>query len=164
MRQFILSILLCLSVSIGWSQHDLAEETNQNDAYYIRTLERKIEFMADSMHKLERSLSIVKSNKTYVKSLELENKNLLDSIYRLQYELTASKRIMLTEHLRKKAWIKVVAAETVIVGGVILAAATGLIVPVAMGVAAFELCLLVEGNYRLNTRQLRKMKKENPEN
>jgi hypothetical protein len=86
-----------------------------------------------------------------------------DSIDRLQHGLTISKRIMLTEHIRKKAWIKVVAAETVLVGGVILAIATGLIVPVAMGVAAFELCLLVEGNYRLNTRQLRKLKKENPE-
>jgi hypothetical protein len=132
MRQFILSIFLCLSVSIGWSQHDLAEETNQNDAYYIRTLERKVELMSDS-------------------------------IDRLQHGLTISKRIMLTEHIRKKAWIKVVAAETVLVGGVILAIATGLIVPVAMGVAAVELCLLVEGNYRLNTRQLRKLKKENPE-
>jgi len=132
MRQFILSIFLCLSVSIGWSQHDLAEETNQNDAYYIRTLERKVELMSDSIN-------------------------------RLQHGLTISKRIMLTEHIRKKAWIKVVAAETVLVGGVILAIATGLIVPVAMGVAAVELCLLVEGNYRLNTRQLRKLKKENPE-
>jgi len=132
MRQFILSIFLCLSVSIGWSQHDLAEETNQNDAYYIRTRERKVELMSDS-------------------------------IDRLQHGLTISKRIMLTEHIRKKAWIKVVAAETVLVGGVILAIATGLIVPVAMGVAAVELCLLVEGNYRLNTRQLRKLKKENPE-
>jgi hypothetical protein len=132
MRQFILSIFLCLSVSIGWSQHDLAEETNQNNAYYIRTLERKVELMSDS-------------------------------IDRLQHGLTISKRIMLTEHIRKKAWIKVVAAETVLVGGVILAIATGLIVPVAMGVAAFELCLILEGNYRLNTRQLRKMKKENPE-
>lgn len=70
---------------------------------------------------------------------------------------------MLTEYTRKKAWVKVVAAETVLVGGVILAIATGLIVPVAMGVAAVELCLLIEGNYRLNTRQLRKLKKENPE-
>jgi hypothetical protein len=132
MRQFILSIFLCLSVSTGWSQHDLAEETNQNDAYYIRTLERKVELMSDS-------------------------------IDRLQHGLTISKRIMLTEYTRKKAWVKVVAAETVLVGGVILAIATGLIVPVAMGVAAVELCLLIEGNYRLNTRQLRKLKKENPE-
>ena len=70
---------------------------------------------------------------------------------------------MLTEYTRKKAWIKVAVAETALIGGVILAVSTGLIVPVAMGVAAIELCLLIEGNYRLNTRQLRKMKKENPE-
>ena len=78
----------------------------------------------------------------------------------LEYKLDMAKTVMLKEHLRKKTWIKVVIGETVLVTGVVIGIVTGAFIPVLMGVAAIELYLLVEGNYRLNIKTLMKHRRE----
>ena len=100
----------------------------------------------------------------YSQLLERKAELMADSMYNLEKKLTTSKIIMLKENVKKKMWIKVLVAETVVVAGVILVATTGLLVPVCMGVIAIETFLLVEGNYRLNLKKIKKLRRESPEN
>jgi len=56
-------------------------------------------------------------------------------------------QVMLREHYRKRAWVKTTIGETVLVAGVIGAFITGAWVPIGMGVAVFEIFLMIEGKY-----------------
>jgi hypothetical protein len=91
---------------------------------------------------------------------ECETLSLQDSITELSSEAKRAKIVMLKENLSKKAWIKVLVGETVLVSAVVLSIVTGAWVPIMMGAAAVEIYLLVEGNYRLNTRKLKRMRRE----
>ena len=131
-RFAVISALLfqfCSSSALGQTQ---LRESNQDDRYYSKVLERKVELMTDSMHLLE-------------------------------WKLDRTKIVMLSENVKKKAWIKLIVAESAIVAGVILVVTTGALVPVLMGVLAVEMYLIIEGNYRLNIRKLKKIRRESPE-
>lgn len=56
-------------------------------------------------------------------------------------------QVMLREHYKKRAWIKATVGETVLVAGAVGAFITGAWVPIGMGVAVFELFLILEGKY-----------------
>ncbi len=99
----------------------------------------------------------------YAQLLERKAELMSDSMLVLERNLKTAKIVMLSQSVKRKAWIKVLAAETAVVAGVILVATTGALVPVCMGVLAFEIALLLEGNYRLNTRNLKKIRREQPE-
>ena len=92
-------------------------------------------------------------NDLYVRDLEYYN-----SV--LERKLNIAKVIMLKENLRKKAWIKVVIGETVLVAGVTVGLITGAWVPVLMTVGVIEFYLLIEGKYRLNIKKLKMLRRE----
>ncbi len=186
--RFFLLILFILVYHNGATQYN-QPESNQNNDYYIKVLERKIKFMHDSIGKLQKivnekqevidplseefetlkdTVSKYQNDANvskrvlirYIKSLEVQNELLEDSLYVTTKDLSTAKRIMLTEHIEKKAWIKVSIGAIVLIAGTALAASTGLWIPVFMGVAAIELFLLVEGSYRLNIHQLKELEKK----
>lgn len=110
---------------------------------------------------------IYAQNDLYVRDLEyynsvLERKCVLqnDSMHNLERKLNIAKVIMLKENLRKKAWIKVVIGETVLVAGVTVGLITGAWVPVLMTVGVIEFYLLIEGKYRLNIKKLKMLRRE----
>jgi hypothetical protein len=186
-RIFLL-IFFILIYHDGTTQYN-EPESNQNNVYYIKVLERKIKFMTDSINKLQRTVNQKEniidplSEETeslkdtidkyqndvnvskrvllrYIKSLEIQNELLEDSLYVTTKDLSTAKRIMLTENVEKKAWIKVSVGAIVLIAGTALAVSTGLWIPVFMGVAAIELFLLVEGSYRLNIHELKELEKK----
>ena len=63
---------------------------------------------------------------------------------------------MLKQNEKRKIWMKIAASELVVAGGIVLSVATGLWVPVFMGVVVVEMGLITEGKYRLNLRDLKK--------
>ena len=65
---------------------------------------------------------------------------------------------MLKEMVHKKTWTKIAVGEAAIVVGGILVAVSGAWVPVLMGVAAVELFLILEGQYRLNSHDMKRKK------
>ena len=91
----------------------------------------------------------------YVRVLERKVELQNDSMHRLERNLSTAKVIMLKEHLKKKAWIKVAIGETVLIGGVALAIITGAWVPALMATGLIEIYLLIEGKYRLNIKKLK---------
>jgi hypothetical protein len=95
-------------------------------------------------------------NDEYVRTLEDKVHQQQLTIDSLDYYLQLSKIVMLKQNEKRKIWIKIAASELVIAGGVVLSVATGLWVPVFMGVAVVEMGLITEGKYRLNLRDLKK--------
>ncbi len=83
-----------------------------------------------------------------------------DSMHTLEWKLQRTKVVMLKEHLRKKAWVKVAIGETALIAGAVVGVLTGAWIPAAMAVGLVEIFLLVEGKYRLNIKQLKIIRRE----
>jgi hypothetical protein len=71
----------------------------------------------------------------------------LDTLVELHTRSRLSSRLMLKEHYRKRAWIKVCVGETILVAGAIGIFVTGAWVPIGMAVATIEIFLILEGKY-----------------
>lgn len=95
-------------------------------------------------------------NDEYVRTLEDKVHQQQLTIDSLDYYLQLSKIVMLKQNEKRKIWMKIAASELVIASGVVLSVATGLWVPVFMGVVVVEMGLITEGKYRLNLRDLKK--------
>ena len=118
------------------------------------------------MSQIRGQIQLVESkqdDRYYSQLLERKVELINDSMHTLERNLKRTKIVMLKEKVEKKAWIKVLAAETAIVAGVVLVVTTGALIPVCMGVLLFETYLLVEGKYRLNIKKLKKIRREQPE-
>jgi hypothetical protein len=94
----------------------------------------------------------------YISVLERKTDLQMDSIHTLEFTLKRSKRIMLKEMVHRKTWIKIAVGEAAIITGGILIIASGAWVPVIMGVTAVELFLILEGQYRLNSHDMKRKK------
>jgi hypothetical protein len=92
----------------------------------------------------------------YVKSLEEKIHDQKLTIDSLDYYLQLGKIVMLKQNEKKKIWMKVAGSQLVLAGGVVLSIATGLWVPVFMGVFVIEMGIITEGKYRLNLKELKK--------
>ena len=92
----------------------------------------------------------------YVKSLEEKIHDQKLTIDSLDYYLQLGKIVMLKQNEKKKIWMKIAGSQLVIAGGVVLSIATGLWVPVFMGVFVIEMGIITEGKYRLNLKELKK--------
>ena len=95
-------------------------------------------------------------NDDYVRSLEKKIYQQELTIDSMDYYLQLSKIVMLKQNEKRKIWMKIAASELVVAGGIVLSVATGLWVPVFMGVVVVEMGLITEGKYRLNLRDLKK--------
>ena len=95
-------------------------------------------------------------NDDYVRSLEKKIHQQELTIDSMDYYLQLSKIVMLKQNEKRKIWMKIAASELVFAGGIVLSVATGLWVPVFMGVVVVEMGLITEGKYRLNLRDLKK--------
>jgi len=95
-------------------------------------------------------------NDDYVRSLEKKIYQQELTIDSMDYYLQLSKIVMLKQNEKRKIWMKIAASELVFAGGIVLSVATGLWVPVFMGVVVVEMGLITEGKYRLNLRDLKK--------
>ena len=94
----------------------------------------------------------------YISVLERKTEIQMDSMYTLDFNLKRAKRVMLKEMVHRKTWIKIAVGEAAIIVGGILVAVSGAWVPVIMGVAAVELFLILEGQYRLNSHDMKRKK------
>lgn len=94
----------------------------------------------------------------YVSVLERKAEIQTDSIYTLNFSVKRSKRAMLKEMVHRKTWVKIAVGEAAIIVGGVLVVVSGAWVPVIMGVAAVELFLILEGQYRLNSRDMKRKK------
>lgn len=94
----------------------------------------------------------------YISVLERKTDLQMDSIHTLEFTLKRSKRVMLKEMVHRKMWIKIAVGEAAIIAGGILIVTSGAWVPVIMGVAAVELFLILEGQYRLNSHDMKRKK------
>ena len=94
----------------------------------------------------------------YISVLERKTEIQMDSMYTLDFNLKRAKRVMLKEMVHRKTWIKIAVGEAAIIVGGVLVAVSGAWVPVIMGVAAVELFLILEGQYRLNSHDMKRKK------
>lgn len=94
----------------------------------------------------------------YISVLERKAEIQTDSVYTLNVQLKRSKRVMLKEMVHKKTWTKIAVGEAAIIVGGVLVAISGAWVPVIMGVAVVELFLILEGQYRLNSHDMKRKK------
>lgn len=100
--------------------------------------------------------SVRKSNQTLYVVIDRQ----LDSLAYARSKEKRAVKIMLKEHYKKRAWVKVFVGETVLVAGVVGAFITGAWVPIGMGVAVFEVFLILEGRYSNVKLEKEKLKQE----
>ena len=87
--------------------------------------------------------SVRKANQTLYVIIDRQ----LDTLASARGKEKRAMQVMLREHYRKRAWVKATIGETVLVAGAIGAFITGAWVPIGMGVAVFEIFLILEGKY-----------------
>jgi len=87
--------------------------------------------------------SVRKANQTLYVIIDRQ----LDTLASARSKEKRAMQVMLREHYRKRAWVKTTIGETVLVVGAIGAFITGAWVPIGMGVAVFEIFLMIEGKY-----------------
>ena len=87
--------------------------------------------------------SVRKSNQTLYVIIDRQ----LDTLELVRNKEKRAVKVMLREHYKKRAWVKAFVGETVLVAGAVGAFITGAWVPIGMGVAAFEIFLILESRY-----------------
>jgi hypothetical protein len=95
---------------------------------------------------------------SYIRELEIKIEQQQLSIDSLDFYLQSSKIVMLKQNEKRKMWMKIAGSEMIIGAGIGIGVLTGLWVPVFMGVAVVELFIIMEGNYRLNLKSIKKNK------
>jgi len=87
--------------------------------------------------------SVRKANQTLYVVIDRQ----LDTLELVRNKEKRAVKVMLREHYKKRAWVKVFVGETVLVAGAVGALVTGAWVPIGMGVLAVEVFLILESKY-----------------
>lgn len=163
-KKITLAILILLCFTTGYSQSRRPKSTKKKITIQDVVEEKKTpedilreiyKARLDSASQLSYScIQMLVETKIELDSVRKSNQRLyvvidrqLDTLASARSKEKRAMQVMLREHYRKRAWVKATIGETVLVAGAVGAFITGAWVPIGMGVAVFEIFLILEGKY-----------------
>jgi uncharacterized membrane protein len=176
-KKIALAILILLCVTTGYSQsrrpksakkkitiQDVVEEKKTPEDILREIYKARLDSASQLSYSCVQMLvetkieldSVRKANQTLYVIIDRQ----LDTLELVRNKEKRAVKVMLREHYKKRAWVKAFVGETVLVAGVVGAFITGAWVPIGMGVAVFEVFLILEGRYSNVKLEKEKLKQE----